>query len=340
MNRDRRSFLRCGAAAILAAGARGRAQAPATPGRRILYVAGRFSSPRAAAFEAAVAAIGPSEFNVIILAFAQASYRQGRLRLLYNGVPPRRLSPRLSESLRQLRGGFRTRKRILLSLGGWGNAATFAAIRSAGVDAFLRQLDDEIVGPLGLDGLDLDLEPGTKAENTPAGWHAVHDDLGGTLVTVTNAYMRRHPGHWITHAPISSVAAALYVRDGKVRGIPGSIFQATRAGTGNNIAWLNVQFYEAGDPKPQPVAAYYRDQLLQPLLDGRRGTGLARPWEALALGFEPHYHQNLEACEATLRAVRRATAGSGPPGGAFVWQYGQIAHEVKQWGTGLREAVT
>lgn len=284
--------------------------------------------------------LGPTGFNVGILAFLYARYapKQG-LRLSYNGVAPSRMPHALAANLRQLRHGYGERKKILISLGGWGNRETFEAIRAAGVERSLAQIEREVTGPLGLDGLDLDLEPSTAAENTPAGWHAVHDDLGSTLVELTNRYMQRHPDHVVTHAPIASVAASLYARNGQVRGVPGSFFEATRSPRGNNLAWLNVQFYEAGDPKPTSIPEFYRNQLVRPMLDQRAATGIARPWEVLIPGFEPRYHQNLPVCEQTLRAVNRALAPWGLVGGVFLWQYGQIAATLETWSAGLQRAL-
>lgn len=336
----RRRFLADSGGAALALGwSARRLWRPPAP-RRILYVAGRLSGQNPAVIRSTVDGLGASAFNVAILAFVYARFRAGRLRLTYNGTPFARLHPTLALELRRLRRDFGAPRTILLSLGGWGNRATFEAIRSAGVEAFLRQLEDEAIAPLGIGGLDLDLEPSTAAENTAAGWHAVHDDLGTTLVEITNRYRARHPDHVVTHAPIASVAAALYARDGRVRGVPGGFFAASRrSGGGNNISWLNVQFYEAGDPKPQSIPDFYRTQLLAPLLASRAATGLAAPWQALAPGFEPRYHQDLAVCTADLEQILASTAAWGPPAGAFLWQYGQIAGALGAWGAGLRRAL-
>lgn len=296
--------------------------------------------------ESVVARLGPSRFNVVILAFLYARVRGGRLQLTYNGVPFARLPGQLPHELRRLRVGYPVRKRLLLSLGGWGNAGSFAAIRAVGVESFLRQLDEEAVGPLGLAGLDLDLEPGTVAENTASGWRAVHEEFGATLVGITNGYRARHPDHYVTHAPIASVAAGLYARDAGLKAAPGGLFTACRRpGGGNNISWLNVQFYEAGDPlsakapaiwgqpaRAETIAGFYQSELLQPLLAARGSNGLEHPAQALAPGFEPRYHQDLSFCAATLREIVEETAAWGPPAGAFLWEYGQIANEVEAWG--------
>ncbi len=341
---QRREFLKLGAAAAVAQPLAARAWAAAARGRRILYVAGGVSP-------ALVERLGPSGFDVAILAFLYARWRKGRLELRYNGLPARALPPRLGPELRRLRRGFAARKRVMISLGGWGNSATFAAIRSAGVERFLEQFNREFVEPLGLEGIDLDLEPSTVAENTPAGWRAVHEEYGATLVALTNGYKTRHPDHDVTHAPIASVAARFYARDGGLRGVRGSFFEAARTARGNNLSWLNVQFYEAGDPKfgldagarPATIPEFYRSELLEPMWRGRTATGVARPWERLIPGFEPRYRQTLAFCEQTLRQVNRgaaALAGAGATaGGVFLWDYQQIAAHLPAWSAGLGRAL-
>ncbi|MGH9518201.1 MAG: hypothetical protein ACRD2D_01070, partial [Terriglobales bacterium] len=91
--------------------------------------------------------------------------------------------------------------------------------------------------------------------------------------------------------------------------------------------------------QPQSIAAFYQNELLQPLLQIRAATGLSRPWEALAPGFEPRYHQDRAYCSATLRQIVDETAAWGPPAGAFLWQYGQIAADIMAWGRDLERAL-
>ncbi|HXR97627.1 MAG TPA: glycosyl hydrolase family 18 protein [Terriglobales bacterium] len=303
---DRRGF-------ILAAGAWAalpRWAAASESSRRILYVAGRPT--------ATVSRLGPSAFNVVNLAFLNARMMKGKVRFHYRPLAGVRAA------IQALQRNYQVKKKVLLSLGGWGNRSTFEAARAVGVSAFLQQLDDEFVLPLGLDGIDLDLEPSTAAENTPAGWRAVHDELGATLVGLSNGYKQRHPGHLVTHAPIASVAAALYVRDGKLRGIKGPLLQAAPG-----IDWLNVQFYEAGDVQPRSLEEFYDRQLAQPLKE----LGFARPGEKVFPGFEPRWHQSRAICEAALRSLNGAARG------AFIWDYRQIAADVAGWGAGLEQAL-
>jgi chitinase len=278
--------------------------------RRGVYVAGTLA--------ATVARLGPSAFNVVNLAFLNARVVKGDVRFHYRPLTGVRAA------VRALQRDYPVKKKVLLSLGGWGNRVTFDAARAAGVSAFLEQLDEEYVLPLGVDGIDLDLEPTTAAENTPAGWRAVHDELGATLVALSNGYKRRHPGHLVTHAPIASVAAELYVRDGKLRGVPGPLLKAAPS-----IDWLNVQMYEAGDVQPSSIADFYQRQLIQPLA----AQGFAHPGEKLFPGFEPRWHQPRATCAAALRSLQ------GVARGAFVWDYHQIAADVAGWGQAFEQAL-
>ncbi|HWG38589.1 MAG TPA: glycosyl hydrolase family 18 protein, partial [Terriglobales bacterium] len=292
----RRDFLWFGAGAAAAR------WLPAAPEpRRVLYVSG---SIRAQVAER----LAPTRFNTLILAFVYARWHAGRLALTWNGTPGARLGEAAAE-LRRLRG-----RRVLASLGGWGNAATFAAIRSAGVERFLDQFDRELAEPLGLRGIDLDLEPGTVAENTPAGWRAVHEEYGGLLVALTKAYARRHPGHAVTHAPIAGVAASLYARDGKLAGVRGSLIEATAG----SLSWLNVQFYEAGDPKPESIVAFYKRELMDPLRAARPVAGWERPWERVLPGFEPKYQKTRAACSAALAGIGGELGPARRLGGYFL----------------------
>ena len=298
-----------------AAAAASRLPSVAPEPRRVLYVSGSVSP-------LVVEGLQGTRFNTLILAFVYARWQRGKLALTLNGLPGARLGG-TAANLKRLRG-----TRVLASLGGWGNAATFAAIQRAGVGRFLDQFEHEIAGPLGLSGMDLDLEPGTVAENTPAGWKAVHDQHGGLLVALTNEYARRHPAHAVTHAPIAGVAASLYARDGKLRGVHGSLIEATAG----SLSWLNVQFYEAGDPKPETIAAFYKRELIDPLVAARAAARWERPWERVLPGFEPRYQGSRAACAAALTGIAGELGPGRRPGGYFLWDYRQVRAAAAAWG--------
>lgn len=341
---QRRDFLRAAAAAALCravapprALATRPAPAPApAPFRRTLYVAGYFSGTDVVMMRRATDVLAASDFNVLILAFLHVHHSRAGLKLLYNERPAGAWAADAPLALKRLRDAGKT---LLISIGGWGNAADFAAIRQAGVERFLDALDEQIIGPLSLAGIDLDLEPGELADNTPAGWRRVNAEYGATLVALTNGFMRRHPRGLVTHAPIASVAATLYARDGRLPGVPGGYFAACRGAQGNRLAWINIQLYEAGNlfdgvvKYPGGIANFWKRDLLDPLHAAAHENGLLDPASVLLPGFEPHL-QKFDDCAGFLQSLRGA--GIRVPG-FFLWQYGQISPRMAQWdqlGTG------
>ncbi len=340
---QRREFLRSslGALAVTAiAGASCLASETwvANSTRRILYVLAQFSQATPEAMRNVVETIGGSSFNVLILSFLQASLAGGKLTLLYNGNEFSSLRPEVPALLARLRSGFGARKQVMLSIGGWQQQPTFEAIRSFGVPAFVRQLMKEVIQPLGLDGVDLDLEPQTGGLDK---WMAVHDAYGKTLVELTNEYKRVHPTHLVTHAPLSSLAAELYAKPKPLRGVNGGLLAATRTTHGNNIDWLNVQFYEGGLIEGGDIAGYYRDSLAGPLMVMQKQTGVVRPLHFFAPLFQPQAKQPLEFCRQTIEAIdhRCADLHAGRINGVALWDYRQVAPSIRNWSRGLEAAL-
>jgi hypothetical protein len=275
---------------------------------------------------------------VLILSFLQANLVGGKLTLLYNGNEFSSLSPQVPALLTRLRSGFGVRKRVMLSIGGWQEQATFEAIRSFGVPAFVRQLTTEVIQPLGLDGIDLDLEPRTGGLDR---WIAVHNTYGKTLADLTNEYKRVHPTHWVTHAPPSGVAAELYAKPKAIPGLNGGLLAATRTAHGNNIDWLNVQFYEGGVVGNGDIAGYYRNSLAAPLIAMEKQTGISRPLHFLTPLFQPEAKQPLEFCRQTIQAIndRCANLHAGRVDGVGLWDYRQVAPSIRNWSRGLEAAL-
>lgn len=335
----RREFLRnsLGAftAAILPRGLRAQRDAAAT--KRILYVLGQFFAGEPQAMRATAKTIGASSFNVVILSFLQAAWSRGKLSLSYNGNDVRQLSPELPALFHHIRSGFPGKKRLLLSIGGWQQTATFAAIRRAGAAAFVRQLSEQVIVPLGLDGIDLDLEPDTGGLDR---WLAVHREYGKVLADVTNEYKRLHPEHIVTHAPLSHVAAQVYAAAMPLPGLPQGLLAAMRTGRGNNIDWLNVQLYAGNSPFDGDIAAFYRDDLMGPLAARTKDTGIRNALDFCVPLFQPQARQSLAVCRETIRRIDRSCANLhlGNVRGAALWEYAQIASRMEEWSQGL-EAV-
>jgi|GEM_PF-5311640 len=313
-------------------------QSPFQEARRILYVLGQFSRSTPKGMQAVVETIGRSGFNVIVLSFLQAQVAGGKLTLLYDGNEFSALAPQVPALLARLRSGFGDRKRVMLSIGGWQNLPTFQAIRSFGVAGFVRQLTEEAIAPLGLDGIDLDLEPQSGGLEH---WMEAQTEYGATLAALTNEYKRVHPTHIVTHAPISAVAAEMYVKPAPLAGLQGGLLAATRARHGNNIDWLNVQLYEGGVVRGQSIAAYYRKWLAGPLVGMRASSGVARPLEFLTPVFEPQAQQPLAFCRQTIKAIDAGCADlhAGRVNGAGLWDYSQIANSMGDWSEGFSSAL-
>lgn len=337
----RREFLRSSFGALAAATVAPRMKAQITasgPSRRILYLLGQFSDATPASMRACVETVGGSGFNVLILSFMQAKLAGGQLKLTFNGNAFSNLSPLVPGMLARLRSGFATRKRVMLSIGGWQNLPTFEAIRSFGVPAFVRQLTEQAIAPLGLDGIDLDLEPQTGGLDR---WFAVHREYGKTIVDLTNEYKRVHPAHLVTHAPTSAVAAEFYAQPAAVPGVNGGLLHATRTNRGNNIDWLNVQLYEGGAVEGGDIAGYYRDSLVKPMMKIVPQTGIAKALPFLTPLFEPAAKQPLAFCRRTIAAIdaRCADLHAGRVRGAALWDYDQIARSIGDWTQGLEAAL-
>jgi hypothetical protein len=311
--------------------------------RRNLYILGQFEQTDPAKLDAVVASLGQSSFNVLTLAFLGINASQGRPQLLYNGHSFAALSPRLPGMFQHLRTGSGLPRKVLLSIGGWKNTTVFAAIRSMGVPAFVRQLTQEVIAPLHLDGIDLDLEPMQGGLDQ---WSAAHREYSATLVALTNEYKRVHPSHVVSHAPIAPVAAEFYTKDTAIDGLGKGLLASTRTRNGNHVDWLNVQLYEGGKiggGSSEEIASFYKASLAVPLLQMRDQTGIAQSLHFLQPTFDPDSQppQPLEFCEQTVRSIREECAPlhAGVLGGVSLWQYQQVLSGVSTWSKGLEEAL-
>lgn len=300
---------------------------------------GQFEQTDEARLNAIAATLAGSRFNVFTLAFLGVDLTQGKLQLLYNGHAFPALSPRLSEILRRLQGG--GTKKILLSIGGWQSANTFAVIRSTGIPAFVQQLTQQVIAPLRLDGIDLDLEPMQGGLDQ---WMAAYREHGATLALLTNEYKRIHPNHIVSHSPIAPVVAELYVKDVEMDGLRDGLLSSTRTMHGrNNINWLNVQLYEGGTVVGGDNATYYKESLVQPLLPLQKKTRIQYPLDFLQPTFQPEAKppQSMEFCRQALIGINAlcATLHGGRLQGVSVWEYKQIASGIFAWSQSMEEAL-
>jgi hypothetical protein len=333
MNPTRRELLRLAAASGVASFAPAQAK-PQLP-RLVLYVFDRVAGP-AQPIDEMIEAIGASSFNVLILAFLNIRQSNGQAIFRYNDTPLAQLPKELPAHIQKLKSGYAAPKKVLISLGGWANQDDFRAIRSIGVEGFVGQLNSQVIRPLGLDGIDIDLEP---AIESPEAWQAIYDELGRTIVDLTNRYKAANPHHVVTHAPTSGLTERLYINNGSLQGLAGSILESTRAASGNNVDWLNVQLYEGGAVKNGTITGFYKDQLVASLVAKSNSTGIAAPLSFLSPTFEPDFHQPLQFCQGTLRDIAKACRAAGRLDSVGLWEYGQTKARTRDWSQGLAESL-
>ncbi len=329
MNPTRRQLLRLAAASGIASFAPAQTN-PQTP-RLVLYVFDLVAGP-AQPIDAMIKAIGASSFNVLTLAFLNIRRANGQAIFKYNDSPLSQLPKELPGYIQKLKSGFAAPKKVLISLGGWANQDDFRSIRAIGVDKFVDQLNSQVIRPLGLDGIDLDLEPDVES---PEAWHGIYDELGRTIVDLTNRYKAANPHHVVTHAPTSGLTESLYINDARLQSLKGSILESTRAPSGNNIDWLNVQLYEGGAVKNGTITSFYKDRLVAGLVAKSKSTGIATPLDFLSPTFEPDFHQSLEFCQGTLRDIANACRTVGRLDSVGLWEYGQTKTRTLDWSQGL-----
>lgn len=333
MNPTRRQLLRLAATSSIASF--GEAQTEPQPPRLVLYVFDQLTGSTESLREM-IEDIGASSFNVLVLAFLNVRQSNGQAILRYNDSPLAQLPKELRGVIQKLKSGFAAPKKVLISLGGWANQDDFRSIRAIGIEKFVRQLNTQVIRPLGLDGIDIDLEPSIES---PQAWQAIYDELGRTIVDLTNLYKAANPGHFVTHAPTSGLTERLYINDGRLQGLPGSILESTRFASGNNVAWLNVQFYEGGAVKSGTITGFYKDQLATSLAAKSRSAGIADPIDFLSPTFEPDFHQPLEFCQGTLRGISKACHQTGRLDSVGLWEYGQTKAHTRDWSQGLAESL-
>ncbi|MGA7411778.1 MAG: glycosyl hydrolase family 18 protein [Bryobacteraceae bacterium] len=327
MNATRRQLLRLAALSGIVPLAR----AQTKPARLVLYafnqLIGSTDSTRQMVEE-----VGESSFNVVILAFLNIRQSNGQAIFRYNDSPLAQLPKELPAHIQKLKSGFSAPKKVLISLGGWANQDDFRSIRAIGVEKFIGQLNSQVIRPLSLDGIDIDLEP---AIESPEAWQSIYDELGRTIVDLSNRYKAANPEHVVTHAPTSGLTAGLYIKDGRLHGLAGSILESTRAASGNNIDWLNVQFYEGGAVKNETITSFYKDQLVAGLAAKSKSTGIDNPLDFLSPTFEPDFHQPLAFCQSTLRDLTQACRANGRLDSVGLWEYGQTKAHTRDWSQGL-----
>lgn len=272
--------------------------------------------------ESTVTELSKLPWNVYILAFLHVHAQTLPMQLVYNGTPVASLYPGLGAELAKLKAAG---KRLLISIGGWDNACDFSGIQTVGVAAFLTQAQQQVIGPLGLDGIDLDLEPtqdsGYYCPVEPS-WNGVYEKYSPVLVELSN--QAAAAGLVVSHAPAMYMDSTYYTG-------PNGILVGTKQGTGNSIAFLNYQTYGEGTNLAPTFEAFVGQ------IDSA-STGIANPAEFVCAGFgiADGLNDNVVVAGQGIVQLRQTY---GEIGGAFVWRFTASQTQMALWATTLSAAL-
>ncbi len=253
--------------------------------RHIIYVFGS---------DVPVAAIGDLPYTHVVLAFLHLQRDGDSLQLLYGDRDVS--SPELNrfwsdvQELRERHG-----KTVLVSIGGRDSDGDWRLVEEhtdGSVDLLTR-----LVARHELDGIDLDMES------------TFHD----ATVELTNRLANAMPDLIITHAPPWTDVRDRYA---SAYGSKRPILERTASASkpnGNNIDWLNVQFYDKGQVV-DPLAAY------ESLVTGDAAAGRTPvPPGMMALGLMPRSEREVrETCAPMIRRLARIYPNCA---GVFAWRH-------------------
>lgn len=274
--------------------------------RTVIWAYGFDKEP--AQVEAEVDAIGPLQYDTVILPFIHV-HREGSadFEITYNDTPIEKLWDGLPEALERLKSGFEVKKQLLFSVGPFGSDFEAIATDYHGfVDDFV-----ELAAAHHVDGMDLDFE----------------GDFGDRSMRKLLALM---VGVYRNHVPGGLITAAPYTAEEFWAG-PEGVLELSRSESGSsNFDWFNVQFYEG--PGNVPPQEYPETFDLWAKGIGREDNGVPDPEAFIVPGcngtkeaggsFPP---TNLEE---GLAAIRR---DHGPIGGGFVWNYEGLEWTPQEW---------
>ena len=246
----------------------------------------------------------------MVLAFVHLQDDGGSLRLLYGDIDANsRELDRFWGEVRELRE--RHGKPVIVSVGGQSSDGDWRLVEEH-TDVAVDLLTRLVTGHK-LDGVDLDMES------------AFHD----ATVELTNRLANAMPDLTITHAPPWRDVRDRYASPyGSKRPILERTASASRP-SGNNIDWLNVQFYDKGQVA-DPLAAY------ESLVNGDAARGRTPvPPGMMSLGLMPR--SDREVLETLGPTVDRLARTYPDFAGVFAWRHSTASKTV--WPSRIAEAL-
>ena len=260
--------------------------------------------------EQAVAELGPTDFNVIMLPFLHVHQDQS---LWYNNKPVSQLWSGVPAALQRLKGDFQTKKTLIASIGGWGNKLDFE-YAAAKPSLFWDNLS-KFCADFHIDGIDLDFE-------------GPYDDKHlACLVIMAKTIKSQKASMLLTAAPYEDMD--WWLGDG------GLLSKTARPDGGNLFDWLNVQFYSGeSNIGPSEWSATFKDWL-DKLTGSWNGIGTANGPAFLVPGCNANSGYKTSALS---QGIANGLKNYPAMGGAFVWTYTQIRGNAAPWASTIKNA--
>jgi hypothetical protein len=273
----------------------------------------------------AVQAIGPTEYDLVLVAFLHTRPNDPYALFLndtqiyqeVNGqltpVDPTYIET-LAGLIQQLKSGYSTPKTVLLSIGPF--QSDFDQIAPY-LDTFVNNLVI-MAGQLNLDGYDFDYEGNQTRDQAEL---------------VANLAIQYSQAAAQAGLPANVTAAPYYGQDWWA-----GILEKTATSSGNAFSWFNVQFY-AGDSNTPPsqgpaVFESWRSAI------ANANTNIADPSDFIVPGInaDPNAYPVYNPSDLTT-LVQDIYAQYPTMGGAFVWNYQYVEQDISAWAEAAGEAL-
>jgi hypothetical protein len=262
--------------------------------RNTIWVQSAFNQNQVPKIKDAVDRIGASVYDVVIMA---SLHVDSKGQFYFGDTPFDRMWDGFSPALLDMKTSFQTTKKLLITIGGWGNEADFDHI-AADVPGFTNKFV-RLAEIYHLDGLDLDFE----GPYTPK-----YRDI---LVSIINSYHATGTNPIITMSPYTD-AGFWAGQDGVLSG--------TRTRAGNAVRWLNVQFYSGSSNTPPFEWPACFKSWKDAVANGPNGIP-----EGQAAGFiDPGCNTETYTLKDIREAITATVEAYPEMGGAFAWNYDQI----------------
>lgn len=285
--------------------------------RKMIWVSGIFDQTGPSsktAMDAAVNLLGPTQFDTIFLNFLHV---MGNGTVTYNNTPLNELSPYVATALGRLKNGFPVKKKIVISLGGWGSQNDWDNLNNGNIPGFVKQVSSW-AKTAGIDGVDFDFE------GFP--YDSPYDEV---ISKTANGYAAAMPGSIVTLTP--------YLDSDFWTGV----LTETATASGNNISWINLMLY-MGPTNIGDWRENFKDWLAAVAAPGTKITSAQAP-AFIPVGFYANGTGGSGQGGAFIpkdltAAVNDILSAYPTMGGAFIWSLGQTQGNPGAWAESIAAA--